>query len=171
MSMSFPNGGDVTHLDRISTLVADTSTSDHSPATNTDLPILLPLSHNDPHLSSSTFSVEDFLVSRSHTSLPDLRLELRDYLGTLKEELVQLINDDYAAFISLSTDLRGEGTRLERLKYPLGGVRKEIEVCVVFRHVETLSSLAGVPRTTKAHTRNGPPTVRGKISFEGGEGD
>jgi len=58
-------------------------------------------------------------------------LELRDYLATLKEELVQLINDDYTAFISLSTDLRSEGARLERLKFPLGGVKREIEVCDV----------------------------------------
>lgn len=123
-------------LDHISTLVADTSTNDHSPEATTDLPILSLLSHNDPHLSSSTFSVDDFLMSRSHTSLPDLRLELRDYLGTLKEELVQLINDDYAAFISLSTDLRGEGTRLERLKYPLAGVKREIEVRVKFAIVQ-----------------------------------
>jgi hypothetical protein len=72
--------------------------------------------------------VEDFLVSRSLTSLPDLRVELRDYQATLKKELVQLINDDYAAFISLSTDLRGEGARLERLKYPLDGLRQEIRV-------------------------------------------
>ncbi|KAF7297546.1 Conserved oligomeric Golgi complex subunit 2-like [Mycena kentingensis (nom. inval.)] len=53
------------------------------------------------------FDVEPFLLSRAHTSLPDLRSELRDYLWTLKEELVKLINDDYAAFISLSAPARG----------------------------------------------------------------
>ncbi|THH02289.1 hypothetical protein EW026_g562 [Hermanssonia centrifuga] len=86
-----------------------------------DLPIYIPLSHDNPHLSAGTFNVEDFLLSRAYTSLPDLRSELRDYLATLKEELVKLINDDYEAFISLSTDLRGEGARLERLKWPLEG--------------------------------------------------
>lgn len=130
--MSLSYGNDVTQLDPISALVADTSIDDHYSKAISDLPILAPLSHNDPHLSSSTFSVDDFLLSRSHTSLHDLRLELRDYLGTLKEELVQLINDDYAAFISLSTDLRGEGARLERLKYPLKGVKREIEACVLY---------------------------------------
>ena len=102
-----------------------------------DLPVYVPLSHDNPHLSAGTFNVEDFLLSRAYTSLPDLRSELRDYLATLTEELVKLINDDYEAFISLSTDLRGEGARLERLKWPLGDLRAQVLVrdvsCLVDR--------------------------------------
>ena len=92
------------------------------------LPELLPLSHNDRFLRAQEFSVEEFLLSRSYTSLPDLRSELRDYLVELKEELVKLINDDYEAFISLSTDLKGEGRRLERIKYPLDGLQENVQV-------------------------------------------
>jgi len=94
------------------------------------LPSYKPLSHENPYISAETFDVELFLQSRSYTSLPDLRTELRDYLATLKEELVQLINDDYEAFISLSTDLRGEGTRLERLKWPLADLKSQTLVRV-----------------------------------------
>lgn len=94
--------------------------------TSTELPIYVPLSHDNPHLTAEVFDVEEFLLSRSHTSLQDLRSELRDYLTSLKEELVLLINDDYEAFISLSTDLRGEGSRLEKLKLPLDDLRKRI---------------------------------------------
>ena len=93
------------------------------------LPAWTPLAHDNPYLSARTFNVEEFLLSRSYTSLPDMRTELRDYLAVLKEELVKLINDDYEAFISLSTDLRGEGTRLETLKSPLEGLRSEVIVC------------------------------------------
>jgi hypothetical protein len=90
--------------------------------------LYIPLTHDNPHLTSETFNVDQFLLSRSYTSLPDLRAELRDYLGVLKEELVTLINDDYEAFITLSTDLRGEGARLERVKYPLESLRGQMLV-------------------------------------------
>jgi conserved oligomeric Golgi complex subunit 2 len=93
-----------------------------------DLPAYVPLSHDNPHLKATTFNVEEFLLSRSYTSLPDLRAELREYLSELKEELVKLINDDYEAFISLSTDLKDEGVRLIRLKSPLGDLRSQIFV-------------------------------------------
>lgn len=112
-----------------------------------ELPTYVPLSHDNSELNAGTgpfkyricsssdnfshkevFDVERFLLSRSHTSLPDLRTELRDYLAILKEELVKLINDDYEAFISLSTDLKGEGARLQRLKAPLSTVRGEVFV-------------------------------------------
>lgn len=93
------------------------------------LPVYIPLSHDDLHLSAEHFNVEEFLLSRAYTSLPDLRTELRDYLATLKEELVKLINDDYEAFISLSTDLKDEGVRMERLKWPLGDIRGKVLVC------------------------------------------
>lgn len=94
------------------------------------LPEYTPLSHEDAYLTAEVFNVEEFLMSRSRTSLPDLRVELRQYLATLKEELVQLINDDYEAFISLSTDLRDEGARLERLKQPLGNLKTLVLVSI-----------------------------------------
>ncbi|KAH8828049.1 oligomeric golgi complex component, COG2-domain-containing protein [Flagelloscypha sp. PMI_526] len=91
-------------------------------------PDLLPLTHDNKYIRAESFQVEDFLLSRAHTSLPDLRSELREYLSTLKDELVKLINDDYEAFISLSTDLRGEGTRLLQLKDPLAGLKGQIRL-------------------------------------------
>lgn len=93
-----------------------------------DLPELQPLAHGNEYLSAPKFDVEAFLLSRSNMSLSDLRTELREYFATLKEELVQLINDDYEAFISLSTDLQGEGYRLERVRYPMEDLRSRIAV-------------------------------------------
>ena len=110
-----------------STSVGQFSGSEHLPP-QPDLPIYVPLSHDNELLATETFDVEKFLLSRSYTSLPELRTELREYLSSLKEELVLLINDDYEDFISLSTDLRGEGTRMSRLKAPLNGLREQIQV-------------------------------------------
>ncbi|KAI5119864.1 hypothetical protein M0805_000698 [Coniferiporia weirii] len=117
-------------LDRLAEELAERE-AEHPPAataTSSDLPQLLPLSHDNPYLISEEFNVEEFLLSRSYTSLPDLRTELREYLATLKEELVKLINDDYEAFISLSTDLQGDGDRLENIKSPLIDLRSQILV-------------------------------------------
>jgi len=87
-----------------------------------------PLSHDNPYLTAPEFDVERFLLSRSHTTLPELRAELRDYLAQLKEDLVKLINNDYEAFISLSTDLRDEGERLERIHSPLAFLKEQVLV-------------------------------------------
>lgn len=105
---------------------------DDMPPGMRELPVFRPLAHDDPYLTAATFDVEAFLLSRTvYTALPDLRSELRDYLAALKEELVRLINDDYEAFISLSTDLRDEGATLERLKFPLGELKERILVRTV----------------------------------------
>ena len=126
--------GDPFQLDRLAEELADRETThsarreDDEGAHIHDLPVNVPLSHRNEHLIAKDFNVEDFLLSRSYTSLPDLRGELREYLSKLKEELVKLINDDYEAFISLSTDLRNEGARLERLKYPLKGLKETVLV-------------------------------------------
>ncbi|GJJ06410.1 hypothetical protein Clacol_000601 [Clathrus columnatus] len=122
--------GIATTTDRISALISDKPGTEELLATSIDLAALQPLSHTNPFLSAETFSVENFLISRSHSSLSDFRAELRGYYGVLKEELVKLINDDYTAFISLSTDLRGEGVRIEKLKHPLGNLNQEIQSSV-----------------------------------------
>ncbi|PPQ63986.1 hypothetical protein CVT24_009415 [Panaeolus cyanescens] len=100
----------------------------HLPSQYHSLPQHVPLSHNDPHLTASEFDVEVFLLSRAHTPLNDLRGELRQYLAELKEELIKLINDDYEAFISLSTDLKDEGGRLEGLLNPLASIRNDVTI-------------------------------------------
>jgi hypothetical protein len=103
--------------------------ADGLPEVASDLPIFIPLSRDNPYLAAEDFDIESFLLSRvSHADLPELRAELREYLAALKEELVQLINDDYESFISLSTDLRGEGTRLEKLQQPLGELKEQVLV-------------------------------------------
>lgn len=103
-----------------------------SPARSLDLPSLQPLSHEHPLLAAPTFDPDAFLLSRIHIPLEELRAELREYLGDLREELVKLINEDYEEFLSLGTGLRGEEERLKRLEEPLQGVKKEVVVRLSF---------------------------------------
>lgn len=113
--------------------------STHSPRTSSgsagslDLPSLQPLSRSHPLLSAASFDADAFLLSRLHIPLEELRGELREYLGVLREELVQLINDDYEEFISLGTGLKGEKERLVRLDRPLIELSLELQVRMVRR--------------------------------------
>ena len=135
MSPEGTNTRDPFDLDRLAEELATRELTSPPPDGQfVSLPITAPLSHDDPYLSAETFDVEAFLLSRSYTSLPDLRTELRDYLAQLKEELVKLINDDYEAFISLSTDLKDEGARMEKLRAPLGDMKAAILVRVPLPH-------------------------------------
>ncbi|ORY35805.1 oligomeric golgi complex component, COG2-domain-containing protein [Naematelia encephala] len=98
-----------------------------STAHSLDLPSLQPLSHAHPLLTAPDFSADTFLLSRIHIPLDELRGELRQYLSVLREELVQLINDDYEEFISLGTGLKGEGERLRRLERPLRALAEDVD--------------------------------------------
>ncbi|KAJ9104921.1 hypothetical protein QFC19_003716 [Naganishia cerealis] len=106
----------------------DGTTDDHDAAVA--LPSLVPLSHSHPLLdpeSSAQWDVDAFLLSRSDLPLDELRTELREYLAALREELGDLINDEYEEFISLSLGLRGEAEQLEKIKLPLQVIRIEVE--------------------------------------------
>lgn len=151
------------------------STSVSEASERFELPVHVPLSHDNEYISAETFDVEGFLLSRAHTSLPELRGELRDYLSSLKEELVQLINDDYEDFISLSTDLRGEGARLEKIKAPLGALRQQILVCVnvseVFLRARAERMNAGRAKELAGNSRRDSGQAGGAGKIAGREGD
>jgi hypothetical protein len=155
-------------LDRLADELAEREgDGDGGPGEST-LPVFIPLGRDDAHLTAAVFDVEAFLLARgAHAALPELRAELRTHLGTLKDELVQLLNDDYAAFISLSTDLRGEGETLERLQRPLGELKSTILVCGT--NVSLRWKRANVRRrrrktsSRKSRTRSRPSSSSGRL--------
>lgn len=93
------------------------------------LPSLEPLSHSQTLLDPDQWDVDAFLLSRSDLPLDELRSELREYLAALREELGDLINDEYEEFISLGLGLRGEAEQLEEIRLPLQVLKNEVEVC------------------------------------------
>lgn len=151
---AFINTRDPYQLERLAEELANRETNQRNNASPsdvdikyTDLPDYGPLSHHNPLLTGPVFNVEEFLLSRARASLPELRTELRDYLSVLKEELVQLINNDYEAFISLSTDLRSEGSRLKKMRGPLVDLQDRIMVRLLLKLVCVCSSTERVSRT------------------------
>lgn len=94
------------------------------------LPSLEPLSHSATLLDPDSWDVDAFLLSRSDLPLEELRAELREYLTKLREELGELINDEYEEFISLGLGLRGEAEQLEEIRLPLQVLKNEVEVCL-----------------------------------------
>jgi hypothetical protein len=129
-------------MDAVKVGESSSSPSPRSSSQSLELPSLQPLSHEHPLLSGPTFSADTFLLSRLHIPLEELRGELRSYLAVLREELVQLINDDYEEFISLGTGLRGENERLRRLQAPLKGLADEVGGVrdVLSRHQEEVQA-------------------------------
>ncbi|WWC72121.1 uncharacterized protein I206_106081 [Kwoniella pini CBS 10737] len=130
------------NLSRRSSSSSSGSSSSSSRGDSIILPSLEPLSHNHPLLTSENYNADEFLLSRLHIPLEELRGELREYLNELKEELVKLINEDYEEFISLGTGLRGEEGRLKGLQGPMKSIRSEIESVrdILLEHQEKVQS-------------------------------
>jgi hypothetical protein len=106
----------------------DSRASTSSSRPSLQLPALESISNSRPLLYQADFDPDRFLQTRSHVPLDELRGDLRSHLNVLREELVQLINEDYEEFIALGVGLRGEVQRLERLETPIQDLQEEIDV-------------------------------------------
>ncbi|XP_054725458.1 conserved oligomeric Golgi complex subunit 2 [Anastrepha obliqua] len=74
------------------------------------------------------FSVDEFLhKNRNAPSLEQLRDDLGIYLKDLRASMIDLINEDYADFVSLSANLVGLDQSIANIENPLIQFRKEIE--------------------------------------------
>ena len=75
-----------------------------------------------------------------HQTLEDLRADLRDRSATISAELLELVNANYTAFLSLGSELRGGDDKVEDVKVALLGFRRAVEdvkARVAARRVET----------------------------------
>lgn len=77
-----------------------------------------------------------------HQTLEDLRSDLRDRSSAISAELLELVNANYTAFLSLGSELRGGGDKVEDVKVALLGFRRavdEIKAKVAKRRQDTLA--------------------------------
>ncbi|VDM44105.1 unnamed protein product [Toxocara canis] len=80
------------------------------------------LCFNKAHFSRTDFNVERFLsLARRRANLAQIHNDLRVYLKVVQNSMIELINDDYADFVNLSSNLVG-------LKETIDKLNKDIEV-------------------------------------------
>lgn len=89
----------------------------------------------DPNFDSESY-ISDL---RTFVPFETLRSELQSHLSSLKNELVELINRDYADFVNLSTKLVDVDAAVVRMRAPLIEIRQKI---LVFREAVEGSLLA-----------------------------
>lgn len=104
----------------------DGASAAEAPGQELSLPFPATLSHS--LFLVEPFHASDFLLSRKHMLLDDLRSELRTYLTSLRAQLVSIINSDYEDFINLGGAhlLGSEDQMAYRMRKPLEGISREI---------------------------------------------
>ncbi|KAF4313323.1 putative conserved oligomeric Golgi complex subunit 2 [Botryosphaeria dothidea] len=94
-----------------------------------DLPYPEPLPRSAFSIPSSTFSASAYLSTllHRHQTLGDLRADLRARSTLISRELLDLVNANYADFLSLGQALQGGEERVEEVRVGLLGMRKAVE--------------------------------------------
>ncbi|OLN89074.1 hypothetical protein CCHL11_06060 [Colletotrichum chlorophyti] len=105
------------------------SSSSSSAGDDDDAPLPFPAA-----LPRSDFLVPDFhpanylsALPHRHQTLDDLKAELRDRSAAISAELLELVNANYTAFLSLGNDLRGGDERVENVRVAMLGFRRAVE--------------------------------------------
>ncbi|KAK2059091.1 hypothetical protein LY76DRAFT_592657 [Colletotrichum caudatum] len=94
-----------------------------------DVPLPFPAA-----LPRSDFLAPDFhpasylsALPHRHQTLDDLKAELRDRSAAISAELLELVNGNYTAFLSLGNELRGGDERVENVRVAMLGFRRAVE--------------------------------------------
>ncbi|KAG4065092.1 hypothetical protein HA402_007489 [Bradysia odoriphaga] len=88
----------------------------------------------------TTFSVDEFLHKNRNTGLEALRDDLGIYLKVLRSAMIELINQDYADFVNLSSNLNGLNQSIDGIQIPLGQLKEEI-IVVKMTLADTMNEL------------------------------
>jgi hypothetical protein len=99
---------------------------------NSPLPFPAALSRADflaPDFDAATYlsALHTGGPAARHQTLEDLRSELRDRSAAISAELLELVNSNYTAFLSLGDELKGGEDRVEDVRVALLGFRRAVE--------------------------------------------
>lgn len=77
--------------------------------------------------AKSAFSVDEFLhAHRNAATMETMRDDLGVYLKVLRSAMIELINEDYADFVNLASNLRGLDAQIGGIQVPLQQLRADI---------------------------------------------
>ncbi|RCI11734.1 hypothetical protein L249_7618 [Ophiocordyceps polyrhachis-furcata BCC 54312] len=132
------------------------SSTDDNDDDDTPLPFPAALPRSD--FLASEFHPAAYLsaLPHRHQTLEDLRADLRDRSSAISAELLELVNANYTAFLSLGSELEGGDDRVEGLRVALLGFRRavdEIKANVSRRRCETSALNAKLRRVRLSVSR------------------
>lgn len=109
------------------TLPSSSSSSDSEDDDDAPLPFPTALPRSD--FLGPDFEPASYLSSlpNRHQTLEDLRSDLRDRSAAISAELLELVNSNYTAFLSLGSELRGGDEKVQDVKVALLGFRRAVE--------------------------------------------
>ncbi|EKJ76863.1 hypothetical protein NXS19_009701 [Fusarium pseudograminearum] len=105
------------------------SSSDSSSSVDDDAPLPFPEALPRADFLAKDFQPAAYLsaLPHRHQTLEDLRSDLRDRSAAISSELLELVNSNYTAFLSLGSELRGGDDKVENAKVSLLGFRRAVE--------------------------------------------
>ncbi|GMT23778.1 hypothetical protein PFISCL1PPCAC_15075 [Pristionchus fissidentatus] len=84
------------------------------------------LCFNKAHFTRSDFDVQRFMtLARRRSDLKTIHSDLRLYLKSIQHSMVELINEDYAHFVNLSSNLVGLKTSIDSINTSIDTVWKD----------------------------------------------
>lgn len=103
--------------------------SSESSDTEDDVPLPFPAALPRTDFLATEFQPAAYLsaLPHRHQTLEDLRSDLRERTATISTELLELVNSNYTAFLSLGSELRGGDEKVEDVKVSLLGFRRAVE--------------------------------------------
>ncbi|KAF8569211.1 hypothetical protein P879_05917 [Paragonimus westermani] len=127
------------------------------------------------HFLNDEFHSDEFILAhdRRGTSLEQMRDSLLQYSNILKSSLVELINQDYADFVNLSTNLVGLDKAIDIIASPLQELHQSVSDLLRSLHTigECISRLERwlAPSSTDIRI-NGVHSKRGSVHFSSANG-
>ena len=107
----------------------DLASSASSSSSDDDNPLPFPAALPRSDFLADEFDPAAYLsaLPNRHQTIEDLRSDLRERSSVISSELLELVNSNYTAFLSLGSELKGGDEKVENVKVALLGFQRAVE--------------------------------------------